>query len=1140
MTEGNQKKKLSRHHLWCLLVIGLLGLLSYFSKCDSVFPSASIDLKLSRRLITEKAEAWAQQLSYPPEAAVKSTTFSYDETAKTFLEYELGLTEANVLMKEQIPVWRWTTRFCRPLRLEDCSIYLSPDGKLVACDHAIENDKELPTVNHKEALALAQSFVESQAKLSLASYKQIEDGSISQPRRTDHFFTWQENLKQFKGAKLRIYVYVAGNQVTIFNHYLHVPQSWTRKFSKLRSYNQALGDIASIFYAALNVATFFAFLWAFTSGLLRWRLALFVSLFMALVTLGESINSLPQAIQSYTTTMSFNGYLMDTYVSAFSSAINEFMQMFLLVGSSEALYRVFWPKALALEHLFSIRGLATRQVLDGCLAGYGLFGTHLGFIVFYYLFGRQVGLWAPLEIHNVDTLSASLPFFSAMYVGISAAVSEELTYRVLGMSIAQKLVGNFWLANLIQAAAWAFMHSNYAQEPPYARGLELTIVGLFYGFILRRFGLIACIISHYVFDCFLGVAPLLFSPVWSLKVTGLATISPFIVVGIFSYIAIRRGRNEIAANETALANETVKADPSFAHVEDVLPKSAYVYAPLSKRKRIALILIGTIACLIQFCYYFPCIGQKVNLNCTRDQAIEIARRYLIANDIKPEGHYEVAYLTRGWNAQAIQYAYEKVRFKRTEELAEAVAHPLIWRVRFFRILDPTEYIVILDPKGRPLSLACSLAEDAEGGNLSKDSALKAVSNYLEREHAEVEPTTLKDASEARRSRRTDWSFTFESPKYDIADAPFKVVCGTVGNLVSGYDDDWQIPDKWLFDRAKRTSKDQFASYLMIALNVVFSAAVIWWIRGLARTGTIRWRPAIFLALIMALLLIPEALNTWPQLFTSYSTDSPLSSYLIGQGVKQVMAAVSFAAMLAGLAAFAQATFRLLFPHTSVVSILEAALGIGQEPDTKDSATVKRDFWLDAVLAGYAAGIGWRALIILSSAIHAQVSPVVTMSPLESFCRIVNVYNPAFDTLLDSLTWGMYFLLVAGVTVGIYAKYSRNFGYYVAFCLMISLLYPLSDRYLQDYVTDATSYFVFLLAAWLFIYKFARTNLLAYLVAGAAYAIALPMRILLQHGFPLFAEDITILALVLASPAIYVGYLFISASMKAPDLSSPAK
>lgn len=1126
MAEVKQEKQLSRHHLWCLLVIGLLGFISYFAKCDSVFPSASIDLKLSRRLITEKAETWARHLSYPPEATVKSTTFSYDETAKTFLEYELGLTEANVLMKEQIPVWRWTTRFCRPLKQEDCSIYLSPDGKLVACDHAIENDKKLPSIAHKKALLLAEAFVEQEAKLSLATYKQIEDGSISQPHRSDHFFTWEETKKEFKGAKLRIYVYISGNQVSVFNRYLHVTQSWTRKFSKLRSYNQALGDIASIFYAALNVATFFAFLWAFTSGLLRWRLALFLSLFMALVSLGESINSLPQTIQNYTTTMSFNGYLMDSYVSSFSSAINEFMQTFLLAGSAEALYRVFWPKAIALENLFTLRGLATKQMLDGCLAGYGLFGTHLGFVVFYYLFGRQIGLWAPLEIHNVDTLSTSLPFFSAMYVGISAAVSEELTYRVLGMSIAKKLLGNFWLANLFQAAAWAFMHSNYAQEPPYARGLELTCVGLLYGLILRRFGLIACIISHYVFDCFLGVTPLLFSPVWSLKITGLATISPFIIVGIISYMAILRSKIDKPVDEASLANEELKADPSFAHVEDVLPKSAYVYTPLSKPKRLVLFLIATFAFLIQFGFYFPCIGEKVNLRCTRDQAVEIARRYLIANDIKPEGHYEVAYLTRGWNTQAIQYAYEKVHFKRTEELVEAVGHPLIWKVRFFRILDPKEYIVVLDARGRPLSLACSLAEDAEGGKLEKDQALRAVENYIEREHPEVEPTTLKDASESKRLRRTDWSFTFDSPKYNIADAPFKVVCGTVGKLVSSYDDDWQIPDQWLFERAKRTSKDQFASYLMIALNVVFSAYIIWWIRGLARTGTVRWRPAIFLALVMTLLLIPETLNTLPQLFTSYSTDSPLSSYLIGQGVKQVMAAVSYAAIIAALFAFAQATFRLLFPHASAVSILEAALGIGQEPNTKDSKTVKRDFWLDAILVGYSAGVGWRALIIFSSAIHALVSPIVTMSPLEGFCRIANVYNPAFDTLLDSLTWGMYFLLVAGVTAGIYAKYSRNFAYFLAFAFMISLLYPLSDRYWQDYLVDAASYIVFLLGVWLFIYKFARTNLLAYLIAGASYAIALPLRILLQHGFPIFAEDITILALVLASPAIYAIYLYI--------------
>jgi hypothetical protein len=40
----------------------------------------------------------------------------------------------------------------------------------------------------------------------------------------------------------------------------------------------------------------------------------------------------------------------------------------------------------------------------------------------------------------------------------------------------------------MQAMIWAFMHSSYAQQPAYARGVELTIVGLFYGYIMRRYG----------------------------------------------------------------------------------------------------------------------------------------------------------------------------------------------------------------------------------------------------------------------------------------------------------------------------------------------------------------------------------------------------------------------------------------------------------------------------------------------------------------------------------------------------------------------------------------------------------------------------------------------------------------------------
>ena len=57
-------------------------------------------------------------------------------------------------------------------------------------------------------------------------------------------------------------------------------------------------------------------------------------------------------------------------------------------------------------------------------------------------------------------------------------------------------------------------------------------------------------------------------------------------------------------------------------------------------------------------------------------------------------------------------------------------------------------------------------------------------------------------------------------------------------------------------------------------------------------------------------------------------------------------------------------------------------------------------------------------------------------------------------------------------------------------------------------------------------KFARFNILAYFIAGAAGFLAGNIRILIGHGVPIYSNDIVLLWLVLFSPVGYLLYLYV--------------
>lgn len=1109
----------TRHYLWCLAFVGIIGFSFYLLKSSQVFPSASIEIKLSKTQITQKSEEWANKLGYHEDKPIRSTTFAYDDDGKTFLEYELGSTQANALMKQTIPIWYWTTRFCKPLKQEEFSCWLSPDGRLAAFDRALENDRELPSITHDQALTVAQNFLTNEANLSLDGYKLIEQASIEQPHRTDHNFTWEDTKQEWHGAKLRTHIYISGKSVTSFNHYLHVPDVWTRKFSKLRSYNDALADAASIFYVALNTGSFFIFIWAFANSLIRWRFALVIAGAYAALAALESINGLPSQWHGYDTSMPEAGFQLSLGMGVLTSALQTFVQTFILTASAEALYRRFFPEKIALEKIFTTAGLRAQSTLHGLVSGTAAFGTHLGWIVLFYLAGRPLGLWCPLEVQNEESLSSYLPFFSALNVGFTASLTEEFTYRVIGLIAFQRLVKNFWLANLLQAAAWAFMHSNYPQEPPYARGVELTVVGFFYGSILRYFGVFPCIFSHNLIDTFLGLEPLFASSVPSLRISAFFALIPFIGLAIAALL-LRTTRGEFVETES-ISNKAlfpVSLPPAVVAAEELAPRS-YQYKPLKRATRLTLAILATAFTAIEFFYYVPAVGQSALLTVPRNTAIAQAKQYLEAHDVHLEGYSDSASLVKGLDDDEMQYVFEKAP-KRLYELSEIPERPLIWRVRFFKHLVQTEYLVLLDSRGKMLSMGLTQPDDEPGASLTEDEAKLKVQAFLDKEHKEITPYKLASVPrEEKKQARTDYTVQFDVPKYKVGEAEYKLTSECLGDKVSGYDHNWILPDQWKFDRSKKHLREEVCRVLVWIVWLVFAIAMVLWAKGVLRSHAIPWKPAIVIGLITGVFNIVETVNGLPDLFTDYGTEKPLVSFFVGEAVRTFAGATSSIAMYAALAAFGLGALRLLMPSTSVASVLRTTFLPADPAEKATSANI----WIDATIIGFVVGLGQRVIWIVLGWMRSQISPTISMAPLDALCGLVNIYNPSVSTVLDAVVRGVTLVFGVAIVIGIYLKYLRTARNYFIFAIAISFLFPSQDRYWQDYVLDVLNYLLTFGIAYFLITKLARENLLAYFLAGFVSTIVGSMRILMKHAAGLYFDDLVFLTALMMSPVVYVIY-----------------
>jgi hypothetical protein len=143
--------------------------------------------------------------------------------------------------------------------------------------------------------------------------------------------------------------------------------------------------------------------------------------------------------------------------------------------------------------------------------GYALAFAYLGFMTLFYLFGRRfLGVWVPSHAGPASMLSTFLPAAAPLFVALQATLLEEAG-RFFCITVFKKYLRSTFVAVALSAIVWALLHSSQAVYPIYVRLIELTIVGIAFGYFFVHFGLAAVMIAHFTVDVVLIGLPLLTS-----------------------------------------------------------------------------------------------------------------------------------------------------------------------------------------------------------------------------------------------------------------------------------------------------------------------------------------------------------------------------------------------------------------------------------------------------------------------------------------------------------------------------------------------------------------------------------------------------------------------------------------------------
>ena len=750
--------------LWVLLgVVGLVFAQRYFFRA---FPEASVDFKVSRGEALARAQKFVGSLGEDVSGHQSAIVFDVDDNAKTYLEREVGLQQANRMMSSELNIWYWNVRFFRPQQEEEFYVRVSPAGEIVGYEHKIEEARAGAALHRAAAEAAAQTFLRGMGvDLSKWEFLSEEANSSQKPNRVDWSFTWEKRGFRAKDAPDRLSVTLAGDRAGSSREFLLVPEAWERDYAKLRSKNLLYNQVAIIPYLLLMGAALWLGILLTIRGQTSWGLAIKLGIVVAILLTLMQLNNWPLGRMGYDTNSAYGGFVFKQIAFALLFGVGSALLLSLVIPGAEPLYRASQPGRVRLSQLLTLRGMRSKEFFSSATVGLSLAAAHIGFIVAFYIVAGHYGAWAPQELNYENSVNTTFPWISGVAIGLYAATSEEFLFRLFAVPFLKRLTGSSIIAVIVPAFCWSFLHSAYPNEPPYIRGLEVGLIGIVAGVVMLRWGILATLIWHYTVDASLVGLLLVRSNSLYFKISGvvvgLAAVAPLIFAGV-SYLS--RGRFE--ADEDLLNSAQPIPEVSFEAAPTAVDAAT---APATRRYdaltpammtflAICLVLGGVAA----WRFKAPALGDYVKVSANARTVKARADEILRQRGFDPKTYRTATIFTDFTDPVTNEFLRQRVGITRLNEIYATEVPGAIWQVRYFRDSQAEEFSIKLKPDGSLAAFNHKLPEDAPGASLSKEEALAKAQKYLsEVKKLDLSQWNLVEADSDKRVHRTDHEIAWQ-------------------------------------------------------------------------------------------------------------------------------------------------------------------------------------------------------------------------------------------------------------------------------------------------------------------------------------------------------------------------------------------
>jgi membrane protease YdiL (CAAX protease family) len=1120
-------EKLDRKDAKVLLIWILAGILgagvayTYFFRA---FPEASVEFKVPRADALAVAKQFAAAQGAQLGGYDSSIVFDVDDTAKTYLEREVGLQQANQMMANQVHIWYWRTRFFRPLQKEEFDVRVDPAGGIVGYAHMVEESAPGAHLERAAAQTTAESFLRDTLHLDLSLYdfREQEANLTERLARRDWSFSWERRGFLAKDAPYRLTVTLTGDRVSGYNEFLKVPEAWKLEYERLRSSNNLFEYIALLPYAFLIGGCLYVIVSLGRRGLLEWRTGLALGAFLTVLYFIMTMNQWPLDRAEYDTNTPYSSFFLSQVGQAALVSVVSALLVVLAVVPGEPLYRIFQPDKLRLDVGFRLPGIRTKEFFRANVIGICLAAAHIGYITVFYIISRKLGAWAPQDLNYENVVSTYVPWVFPLAIGIYAATSEEFLFRLFAIPFLLRTTKSRFLAVVLPAFFWGFLHSNYPQEPAYIRGLEVGLIGIVAGLVLLRWGIWATLIWHYTVDAFLISTSLLRSHGAYLRVSGAlvggAALIP-LAIAAFSYISHGGFVTDVSLLNSARPIGGLPMDAAQGESEQAAPETgppastpeiSATYAVMSSRALAVLIAGGVLGAALLVGVKRETIGDFIRFQIDAQEATGRSNEDLREINIDPETYHHATTLTYTFDDYTNEYLRRTLGIAAANRVYHDQVPSAFWAIRYFRDSQNEEYMVVLKPDGSLHSVHHTLDEKTPGANLAKEEAQARAEVFLrDRKSINLADWNLVETHSDKKPSRTDHLFVWEQKttldaaagQPAAAGAHIRMQLQVQGDEVSGYRVFIKIPETWRDAESRATPAQLAQSFGRAAgIGLALIAVLVIFLRNLKNPDVARvpWRAIGKLSTLTLLAAIAIYANRTPQLLLNYTTSWPLSTFYIILFISMIFITAMYmagAVLLLGLAWF----------------LLERVFGPGQITAWRETkGAYFRDAFCLALFGSFAVMGLYRV-----PALFARW-PLLRHSLGTTVPGNLDVLNPAVGALASSIATAFLTVGLLGLAAGLIAAYVRPAWMRAALMILYAVLMATNVATPGAFFREAAFHLLAVAALWYGITRIARFNILGYFLLAAMFALVPGAIELLEQPNPyLHANGYAVLTFALA-------------------------